>query len=188
MTSRSGNSRPMKTSLIQGFARIRRAIASGLMREDVRRRPDGGQGQDLLFGQLLASPDDGLPDGEIGGADDPVVADQERGGDDGDGARQEDHPAQFPDDLARMALAAGVFSLPVADANPFFIDQPVKNRRSSLPDDPDLGLQGMPRRLEHPLLNQVDQAEDLLRGRPPPVDDEIAMFFRYLRVTDPQSP
>ncbi len=43
----------------------------------------------------------------------------------------------------------------------------------------------MPRRLENPLLNQGDQAEDLLRGRLPPVDDEIAMFFRDLGVADP---
>ncbi len=50
------------------------------------------------------------------------------------------------------------------------------------------GLQGMPRRLIHPLLNKLDQAEEFLRGRPPPVDDKIAVLFRYLRVTDPQCP
>ena len=43
----------------------------------------------------------------------------------------------------------------------------------------------MTRLFENPLLNQVDQAEDLLRGRLPPVDDEIPMFFGDLGVADP---
>ena len=41
---------------------------------------------------------------------------------------------------------------------------------------------------ENPLLNQRNQAEDLLRGRLPPVDNEIPMFFRDLGVADPESP
>jgi hypothetical protein len=59
---------------------------------------------DILFGKLLASPNDGLPDGEVGGADNPVVACQKGCGGTGDGASQEDHQADFPEKLPGVPL------------------------------------------------------------------------------------
>ncbi len=108
--------------------------------------------------------------------EDQIVADQERRRDEDDGADQKDCPADLPQNLSRAAFQPVFFRLQLHTKRLF-------HDRS--PDNLHLGFEGISGLFKNPLLNQGNQAEDLLRGRLPPVDNEIRMFFGDLGVADP---